>query len=1044
MKRATAAGAGYVAGRALDPVGRARRFALSDEEHASRELWLVPPADEALAARLCELGALGVGGFVDAGTSEEGVWLVRRLGHRTLAGAMRGQKAPWSARATAAFGRDVALALGALEKRSLGAGALTPDGISLLEGRPVLVADELVGALLGAQATARGSVISAASPLYTPPAQADGAPWDAAANRYVLGLLLYRLLAGAHPFTGAGLRHALGEGAHREAPPFEDAIARSMPPGLQSFVLRSIDPSPTERPKRAADMAEALAQFVDPDRAERTLVSGEAPPPRDPGPAPAPRPVERRARPTKPEAPAGTRDRPDADNAGERDDGRRIGRPATRSRAATTGRRALGVALPLVLGVAIAGGAFAALAPAPASPARRPPVGTVRALVAGETEAHDCASCHPRQAAEWRRSVMGHSVKSPLFNALESLIEEQVGRDEDCPNGAGILRKTTPTDACRNPQTNLPVSGSGGEHWCVNCHSPGENLDGRMPAWQGRATGDPRSRFPVRDLLSQQAMEGISCGFCHQVHGPVSPRGGAYQGNPTWTSFLTGATFASRPEDARGLFGIANSGYELRPSDFLLPGGRVDHATAGSPIVHRRASAATEGYLRSSEFCGGCHDVRLFGTDTLGAAKGERFKRLRNAYSEWDAWARLEERKGKKVSTCQDCHMSSFPGVCAPGPSPSGGHDEDEFCPDGTHFEERAPGSYPEARVSQASSERATVTTHYLSGVDLPLSHEYPDNLIDEETLDLFGTPLSAKRRRDLLLARTFRFDVAGARTRGTRLEIPIEVENVRAGHRVPAGFSQEREFWVHLKVTDARGRVVYEVGRVEGPSDDLHDKTFVRVNTSPDLLDGRGRPEGIFGADVRDGPDKPEWSPRPELGGTTFRGRGLINFQNGFLRCVTCIGVIGPDGVCEPGPGQGVFRADRFADGDYDLDTGECRSNLVGQNALFETYFPVGSLDASRGLPKAPDAIIDTRSVPPETLLSYTYDLDTAGARGPFQIDAELLFRAFPPYLIRAFAAYEREQAQRGRRPSGALVDESMLSRLEIVRVARAKTSVP
>ena len=145
-----------------------------------------------------------------------------------------------------------------------------------------------------------------------------------------------------------------------------------------------------------------------------------------------------------------------------------------------------------------------------------------------------------------------------------------------------------------------------------------------------------------------------------------------------------------------------------------------------------------------------------------------------------------------------------------------------------------------------------------------------------------------------MLLARTFRFEVGAARSVGaSRIEIPISIENLRAGHRVPAGFSQEREFWVHLKVSDARGRVLYEVGKIDGSGDDLKDKVFVRVNTNPDILDRQGRPEGLFGADVRDGPDHPEWSPRPELGGTTFRGKGLINFQNGFLRCVTCIGTI-------------------------------------------------------------------------------------------------------------------------------------------------------
>jgi hypothetical protein len=259
----------------------------------------------------------------------------------------------------------------------------------------------------------------------------------------------------------------------------------------------------------------------------------------------------------------------------------------------------------------------------------------------------------------------------------------------------------------------------------------------------------------------------------------------------------------------------------------------------------------------------------------------------------------------------------------------------------------------------------------------------------------------------------------------------------------VPAGFSQEREIWVHLTVRDGDGRSLYEVGRVDRGEEDLHDKTFLRVNVRGDDLDRKGRPLGLFGADVRDGPDVGAWQPPPALGGTSFRGRGLVNFQNGFLRCVRCLGTVAADGHCEAGPGQDDTRAARFADGAYDLDTGECRSNLSGMNALFETYFPVGALDASRGLVKGPDAIVDTRSAPPGVPIRYVYDLPTGGRRGPFKVEARLLFRAFPPFLVKAFAAYEREQARRGLRPSGPLVSEDMLGRLEVVEVARAEAEV-
>src|SRR5262249_36097937 len=151
--------------------------------------------------------------------------------------------------------------------------------------------------------------------------------------------------------------------------------------------------------------------------------------------------------------------------------------------------------------------------------------------------------------------------------------------------------------------------------------------------------------------------------------------------------------------------------------------------------------------------------------------------------------------------------------------------------------------------------------------------------------------PTGARQRRDLLLASAMKLTIDAPRADAEHLEIPIVVENVGAGHRVPAGFSQEREIWVHLRVTDARGRLVYEVGRVDRGDQDLRDKTFLRVTTADARFDRAGRPQGLFGADVADGPDVPRWSPFGEVG--AFRGRGLVNFQNGFMRCVRCIGTV-------------------------------------------------------------------------------------------------------------------------------------------------------
>lgn len=684
----------------------------------------------------------------------------------------------------------------------------------------------------------------------------------------------------------------------------------------------------------------------------------------------------------------------------------------------------------------------------PATPAA-PSVGAVAPLTLDRTRPDDCAQCHPRQVAQWTQSVMAHSAQSPLFQALEMLIEEQAGRDFECPEGAGVLRKADPRTACRDRDSGLPITGSGGEHWCVNCHTAGENLRARMPAWDGRARRSD-SRQPLRDLLPPATMDGISCVVCHTAHGPVRPghaAQGRYEGNPDWVSFVTGQRFSSRPEDARGQPGIANSGYDLDATVFVADGG--EPALAGG--VHRRPSPQARDYLRSSEFCGSCHDVRLFGTDVLGVRdRGEHFKRLRNAYSEWAVWAQDERRAGREPASCQDCHMSEYPGICVDDRAGFGEAFVDpgatalrRACPPGTHFEPRAPGVYPQQRPAIGSDAARPVTTHYFSGVDVPLSPDLAGRLLDDPSLDEAGLPRGLRPRRDLLLGRTFRFDVPAPLRRGGQLEIPIEIENVGAGHRVPAGFSQEREFWVHLRVTDADGGLVYEVGRVDRGDEDLHDKRFLQVNVDDRLVDERGAPQGVFGADIVDGPDVPQWSPSTLSGATRFRGRGLLNLQNGFLRCVTCIGRVDAQGRCQPGPGQGRTRADRYADGAYDIDTGACGSNLSGEEALLETYFPVGGLDATRGATKGPDAIIDSRSAPPGVPLRYTYDLPAVGP-APYVVEARLLFRAFPPFLVRAFADYEARQAARGRRPSGPLVTHDMLERLEVVELHSVRVEIP
>lgn len=613
MRRASPDAAGFAPGRALSDVGRARRFELA----SSGELFRMSAEDERVALRLIALGGHGIGGFTTAGEDDDGIWLVRSPAEPTLAAFFRGRALPW--KDALSLARSLAFALSHAESESLFPGPLSPSAVSVREGNLTveLRAEPLVRSLLGAPLEDGGS--GSASPRWIAPAQAAGAPWDNAANRYVLGLILYRMLSGEHAFSGRGLRLGLEEQARQAPPPFEEAIARALPPGLQSFCLRLLDPE--AKPPLSGEIHARLGEWIDAEPEERRSI----PRMKRSDPAPAP------------EKPA----------------------PARVAKAERTWLHGfLSTGVPPLAGVGLAAVvllSFGSQTPKPERHLTRP------ALDPREVLAKDCASCHPRQAGEWHRSVMAHSVKSPMFQALEILIEEQVGRDRDCPEGAGILRKADARTACRDRRTGIAVTGSGGEHWCVNCHAPSENLDSAMPAWDGRST-QSSARRPLRDLLGEQAMEGISCGFCHQVHGPVTPES-RYQGNPFWVSTQTGQRFLARPEDRRGLFGIANSGYLLDPTEL------IGDTSAGG--VHARPSDSARKHLQSSQFCGACHDVRLFGSDVIGARqRGEHFKRLRNAYSEWADWAEGERRAGREPASCQDCHMSTFPGVCCPARVP--------------------------------------------------------------------------------------------------------------------------------------------------------------------------------------------------------------------------------------------------------------------------------------------------------------------------------------------------------------------------------------
>ncbi len=221
------------------------------------EILRLPPGREKLAARLLALGARGVGGFTKSGRDDQGAWLAREAEGPTLAQWLRDRETvEW--REAVALVRSLADAAAACEEQSLFPGPLDPDRIEVNGERLAIRADGLVAALVGApsaEAPAPGA-------RWMAPEQAAGAPADSAGNRYVVGLVLYRLLTGEHPFAGRGLRLGLDDQAQRGAPPMAEVVAQSLPPGLQSYCLRVLDPDLARRPTSARAIADRLDEIA--------------------------------------------------------------------------------------------------------------------------------------------------------------------------------------------------------------------------------------------------------------------------------------------------------------------------------------------------------------------------------------------------------------------------------------------------------------------------------------------------------------------------------------------------------------------------------------------------------------------------------------------------------------------------------------------------------------------------------------------------------------------------------------------------------------
>ncbi len=156
--------------------------------------------------------------------------------------------------------REVASALDYAHRQGVVHRDIKPENILLHDGS-ALVADFGIALAVqsagGARMTQTG--LSLGTPQYMSPEQAMGERTiDARSDIYALGTVVYEMLTGAPPFTGASVQAIVARVLSSEAEP-PSRVRSTIPPNVEQAVLTALAKLPADRQASAAELATALA-----------------------------------------------------------------------------------------------------------------------------------------------------------------------------------------------------------------------------------------------------------------------------------------------------------------------------------------------------------------------------------------------------------------------------------------------------------------------------------------------------------------------------------------------------------------------------------------------------------------------------------------------------------------------------------------------------------------------------------------------------------------------------------------------------------------
>ncbi len=112
----------------------------------------------------------------------------------------------------------------------------------------------------GGELTKSGTVLG--SPRYMAPEQIRGGTIDPRADIYSLGVLIYRMLTGVHPFDAPSTAEILSKHLRDPAPAFSEAASYSLPQEVEIIVQRCLQKDPGDRYQQVGDLLDDLKAAI--------------------------------------------------------------------------------------------------------------------------------------------------------------------------------------------------------------------------------------------------------------------------------------------------------------------------------------------------------------------------------------------------------------------------------------------------------------------------------------------------------------------------------------------------------------------------------------------------------------------------------------------------------------------------------------------------------------------------------------------------------------------------------------------------------------